>query len=122
MSTNYYNSREGVSGDFKCVVFNEPWSDSVKVYLMNTKSREIATIDKDGIIRFEEIEQGADSNNKPLFTMSYFAWQSILQALGSIEPDDKQAENNGRLKATQYHLEDLRHLLKLDQLPFNVKK
>lgn len=113
MAQQFYAQREGRSGEWRCVVVNKPWGDAVDVYLMRQANgvAEIASIGKDGLIETKQIKEGAGAESKPLFTLNYFAWQSVLQAMGDIEPDIKKEVIDSELKATKYHLEDLRKLV-----------
>lgn len=109
MATQFQHNREGKSGEWKCVIFNEPWNDNTKVYLINESQRKIATIEKGKVILKEAVE----GTSEPFMVLPYDAWQSILQAMGNIVPDEEERSTNGELKATKYHLEDLRKLLKI---------
>lgn len=114
MATSFSANKEGRAGDWKCVITNKPWADAVDVYLLHESHGkfEIANLNKDGTVVMKELKEGAD-DSKPFFTLPYFAWQSVLQAMGDVEPDIKKEVVDSELKATKYHLEDMRKLLKI---------
>lgn len=110
MSQQFEYNRQGKSGEWKCVVMNEPWNMNVKVYLINEAQRKVATLSQDGHVVMTEAVEGV---SQPFMTLPYNAWQSIISAMGEVEPDVKREATDSELKATKYHLQDMRKLLKL---------
>lgn len=113
MATSFSANKEGKAGDWKCIVVNQPWNDMVEVYLLNQVQRKIAVLSGEGTVILKEFVEGV---NEPLMKLPYMAWQSILSAMGDVEPDIKKEVVDSELKATKYHLEDMRTLLKLSGL------
>ena len=110
---NFQFSKEAKNQDWHCVVHQEPWSDSVKVYLMYVKEgvRKVAQC-KNGVVELSDYKEGS-ANSEPFLTLPYMGWQSLLECLGGIIPDQVEIETTSELKATKYHLEDMRKLLKI---------
>lgn len=106
----FYGSREGKAGEWRCVVVNEPWNDRIQVYLMreHNGAQETAFIDKDGMLGLKKAVEGS---TKPLFTISWTAHEALLQALGSVEPQIEKEVVDSELKATKFHLDDMRRLI-----------
>ena len=112
MAQEFFKNREGRSGDWRCVVYQEPWNERVLVYLIDQKNRKIAVFGKDGDLEMVDAKEG---ESKPSMKIPYYAFQSILLAMGDVEPDIKREVVDSDLKATKYHLEDMRKLLKLNE-------
>jgi len=112
---NFQFSKESKVGDWRCVVHQEPWNDNAKVYLMfdGNGKRKIAKLENGAVI-LKDFVEGAES--KPFMVIPYLAWQSIISVMGAIIPDEAIVETGSELKATKYHLEDLRTLLKIKSL------
>lgn len=109
---NFEYSKESRNNEWHCVVHQEPWTDKVKIYLMYIKdgSRQIAHC-KNGEIELSDIKDSV--SDEPFLILPYLGWQTLLQCLGGITPDQVEIETSSELKATKYHLEDLRSLLNL---------
>lgn len=107
MAKQFEWNKVGQSGDWKCVVYNEPWNLSVKVFLINERDRKVAKIEN-GQILLTDLKEGV---SEPFFTVPMPAWKAIQDAMGNVEP--QMILNDGELNATKYHLEDMRKLLKL---------
>ena len=114
MATNRFQySKESKNNDWHCVVHQEPWTDQVKVYLMYVKDgiRKVAHC-KDGIVELSDYKENS-ADNQPFLILPYMGWQTLLECLGGITPDQIEIETGSELRATKYHLEDLRTLLKM---------
>lgn len=66
---------------------------------------------KDGQIKLEELKEG-ESEVKPTLSIHYDAWQAIKKAMIDDKVREK-SEVEAELKATKYHLEDMRKLAKV---------
>lgn len=96
-------------------VHHKPWTDGVDVYIaqiMKNKPGIMAYyFDKDGHMNGEEVKE-FDPDRKPTMTMPRWVWDGFAQAISGVkETPDKQAVDS-ELKATKYHLEDVRKLVK----------
>jgi len=60
----------------------------------------------------EKVEQGV-APDRPTMGMSMI-WEGLSRALQGVAQPPEQPHIEGELKATKYHLEDLRKLLKLE--------
>ena len=111
MARHFDYQKEASVGDWKCVTVQEPWNDVVKVYLMQARGndRYVANIEK-GKMVLTLIKEG-EIEHEPFLTLPYFAWQSVLETLGSITPDIKKEVVDAELLATKFHLEDMRKLV-----------
>lgn len=94
---------------------------AAKIYFIirrNGKSS-LGRITKDGDIEFKEFDPEEATEDKPTMIMDihYFEifGRAMLKALKEkhIEPEE-ESFIKGKLKATEYHLSDLRTLLKLE--------
>lgn len=114
MIKNFQHTKEAKTGDWQCVVVQEPWDFNVKIYLMFTGNgkKQIASVYNGGIL-LTDYEEESVNPSKPFLTMPVDSWQTLLQCMSGIVPDEEEIETGSELKATKYHLQDLRKLLKL---------
>lgn len=111
MSKQFEHQRESRRGDWHCLVQQEPWNLTTKVYLIKHKGNghaDMASIEN-GNLTMRDIKLVDDT--KPLFELPYDAWQTILGIMGSTTPSVRVEVTDAELKATKYHLEDLRKLV-----------
>ena len=68
-----------------------------------------------GLLEWEEVKEGQNTSTlTPFMKVSYrFPIQQMVDALTKKKPASEQTETTSELKATKYHLEDMRKLLKL---------
>ena len=113
----FNSSTIGRSGNWKAVIEYEPWSDRVKIWLAELihDKTYVASVNKDGVIEMTEVKEGA-APEKPLLIVNGNAWEAITQALSDALPPVKQEVVDAELKATKYHLEDMRKLALKDNL------
>lgn len=112
---NFKASTQGRSGNWKAVIEHEPWSNSVRVWLAELVHDKtfVANI-KDGVIEMTEIKEG-QTPEKPLLVINGQAWEAISEALSDALPPIKKEIVDAELKATKYHLEDMRKLALIDK-------
>jgi hypothetical protein len=71
---------------------------------------------KDGNMEWQEVDEGAYDISKltPFMKVGrYFPVQELVDALTDTKKATEQVETLSELKATRYHLEDMRKLLKI---------
>lgn len=97
---------------WKVVIEREPWTDMKKVWLLRVSGNTVAncTIIKGGNLKLEEQEEGSLMPD-PLLHISSFVLDEIVSALVKEVPPIKKEVVDAELKATKYHLEDLRNLI-----------
>ena len=89
-------------------------SFSVQVYLVYRDSKiNLAHIEGSRIVLSEVKESGEEQ--EPTFEMPLDAWRALKSAMVDKKVKDIK-EVDAELKATKYHLEDLRDLLKLPKI------
>lgn len=112
MATNFKQNLEGKSGDWRCIVIQEPWNNRVKIYLFQVANgRTMQSSIKDGKMELREIKEGQDPEDKPLLQVSREVWQALSDTLREVIPNIEKNEVDAELKATKYHLEDMRKLI-----------
>lgn len=113
MAQTYWAQREAKVGEWRCVVTNKPWGEWVEVWLMrqNNGINEVAFINQEGLIETKKLKEGDVDSHKPLMTLNYYAWQAVLSVMGEIKPDIEEEVVEAELKATKFHLEDMRKLV-----------
>ncbi len=97
--------------EFKIEVVRRPGYDLYEIYLFKRHPGgvENATI-KDGEIKFSFVKE--DSNKaKPLMTISGLFWADFVRAVAEDLPNISKKEVDAELKATKYHLEDMRKIV-----------
>ena len=114
MVINSQYNKEATVGEWKCFTQANAVMTRVSVYLCRTSFNhivEVASLNKDGEVVMTKYDEGKEY--KPFLSLPYLGWQAVLQCLGAIIPDEVITETSSELKATKYHLEDMRKLLKL---------
>lgn len=110
MAQNFNYNKENKLGEFHCIVTQEPWNDTVKVYLAQRNNGKLSTASiEGGELVMTELKGGKES--KPMLVLPYMAWETILGVLGGIPSDIKQESVDAELKATKHHLEDMRTIV-----------
>jgi hypothetical protein len=95
-------------------VRHQPYSDLVEVWIANQDSRgnSVCHFNKQGQMVMTLLKEGS-TDPEPTMKINGWIWDGIRQAINGVEVmPDKQAVDS-ELKATKYHLEDIRKLLKL---------
>lgn len=112
MATSFKTNTEGRSGDWRVIVYNEPWCDRVKIYLAQQHNGRLylGSIDKDGFIEMKEHPEGS-AKDRPLMVLGRYAWQAMADCFSQVVPETKIEVVDAELKATKYHLEDMRALV-----------
>lgn len=95
-------------------VSSKPYNDMVDVWFAcqeggNTK---ICHFNKTGTGILTKLIEG-ELNPEPTMRINRFMWDGFRKAILGIEETPKEIETTSELKATRYHLEDMRKLLKL---------
>lgn len=97
-------------GNFRIEVIRRPEWDMVEVYLLSKVGGVISngTVE-DGQIIMTEIKESSESP-PPFLKISGFIWDTFVRALTNDLPNISREEIDAELKATKYHLEDMRKL------------
>lgn len=98
------------------IVLQSPgWSDTKELWIgqVNKRTGEFynATVGKDGYLVMTKGKEGQEYI--PTIRVKSRVWEGIARALQGIIPNEEEKESTSELKATKYHLEDMRKLLKL---------
>jgi hypothetical protein len=94
--------------NWKVFAQDEPWRMSKAIYLIHDGNRkEIASIEKGNLV-MTEVKEGA-VNPEPTFRLPWEVWEAIKEVLIDTKVREK-GEVEAELKATLYHLEDMRLL------------
>lgn len=89
--------------------------DQVDIYILRNTGDgiDLATFNKTGVFIFNPIKEADEPNAQPTLKIPKSMLQKIIDAFTEVVPPIKQAEIDSELKATKYHLEDMRKLMKL---------
>jgi hypothetical protein len=87
------------------------WNVRVWLIRKDTPRVEVAHINKDGMIEMSELKEGS-SETSPTLNLNRDAWLALKEAMTDKKVEEVQ-ETTSELRATRYHLEDMRKLLKL---------
>jgi hypothetical protein len=96
--------------------FNQGWGDYKDLWLIKYElGKSYNGYLVKGTIEWEEVKEGQEySTITPFMRVPrYFPIQEMVDALTETKPASTQIETTSELRATRYHLEDLRKLLKL---------
>ncbi len=112
MATSFKANIEGQSGDWKVIIYNEPWSDRVKIYITQKYKGQlfVGLIDKDGFIEMNEIPEGM-ADVRPSMVLSRHTWLAMADCFSQGVPETKIEVVDAEIKAMKYHLEDMRALV-----------
>lgn len=108
-----FNIREMFGEELKVHVVKRPdmW-DGVDIFVLRAfsdKKAQLATV-KEGNLEFTDIKEGQEWP-QPTLRIPETLLQKIVDAFAKEVPPTKKAELDAELKATKYHLEDLRSLV-----------
>lgn len=92
----------------------EYW-DRVDIFILQKNGSEvkIGSFDKSGYLEFKNKIIEGEMNSNPTFSIPKSYLQIIIDKFTGEVPSTKEAQNEAELKATKYHLEDMRKLLKI---------
>ena len=97
------------------VLQHTPWSDNYELNIgkvdVNNSKFYHASAEKNGYLKLTEVKEGESTD--PILRIPGSAWQGLAEALRGVVPDTDVKEIDAELKATKYHLEDMRKLAKL---------
>ena len=82
----------------------ERFADNVSLYNIDSKGDVVVTSMKKGT-----------QNPKPFFRLPGYIWEDFVLTLTDELPNIKRDVVDAELKATKYHLEDMRDLVKKDK-------
>lgn len=101
--------------NFEVIVNRKPEWDAYEVFLINRVNGKVYNhhVTKDGAVEAVEIKEG-DYEPKPLLRIPGLYWQEIVRAISKDLPNVTKDEVDAELKATKYHLEDMRKLVLKD--------
>lgn len=90
----------------------KPWSDVVQVWIANRHDlkTDIYHFNENGQMVASELREGAN-DPEPTMVINQLIWRGIKQAFQGIEETPDKVAVDSELKATKYHLEDLRKLV-----------
>ena len=91
----------------------QPWSDRVEVWIANRREgrgTDIYHFDERGNMIASELKEGV-ADPGPTMIINRFIWEGIKKSIQGIEELPDKKEVDAELKATKYHLEDLRKLV-----------
>lgn len=93
-------------------VSHQPWEDNVRVDIakrMFNGSLSTASIGEDGHMTLTERKEG--EQNPPFMVIPYEAWSAFQELFSAVTPNIDAKEIDAELKATKFHLEDMRNLV-----------
>jgi hypothetical protein len=87
-----------------------PWADEQELWIGKLTNGKIyqGKVGEHGNLVLEEISEGTETT--PALRINRMAWMGLVQALKGVMPDLDKKEVDAELKATKYHLEDMRKL------------
>ena len=97
---------------WKVFIEKTPWNDSIKVwagYRLPDGTFHNATMEN-GSMRFTGVK-GGEMPADPLLVLPMDVWQMLVDATTETTPPTKREVIDSELKATKYHLEDMRRLI-----------
>ena len=100
--------------EVKIEVIRRPESDRYEIYLLERSGSGVrnGNVGKDGGIVFKQIpEAHKEGEVKPLMSISGCFWGEFVRAISSDLPNVTKDEIDAELKATKFHLEDMRSLV-----------
>ena len=99
---------------FKIQVHKFPGYDRVDVYIYSRGNNGTVnySIREDGGIEAKEVPEAVEYKEiKPFMSIPGIMWEDLVLALTEQLPDISKREIDAELKATKYHLEDMRRLV-----------
>ena len=90
-----------------------PWVDTVEVWFAHRGNKiEICYFDDRGRMLFKELKEGA-IDPPPTMRINRSIWEGIVKSINGFQEIPEKQSVDAELKATKYHLEDMRSLMKL---------
>lgn len=95
-------------------VSSKPYNDQVEVWFAFQSGvlTQVCHFNKTGTIVLTKLKEG-DLNPEPTMKISRAIWDGLRQAINGVEETPQKQSLDAELKATKYHLEDMRKLLKI---------
>lgn len=93
------------------VLQHSPWSDAYELWIGkvdNNGKFYSSSVQSDGYLELKETKEGEVHN--PTLRINGRAWDGLAEALRGVTPQVDKKEVDAELKATKYHLEDMRKL------------
>jgi hypothetical protein len=89
-----------------------PWSDAVELWIGRQENGRFyrASVAEGGLLNMTEVEKGSEQTS-PTLVVSATVWDGLAEALRGVVPQVDKREVDAELKATKYHLEDMRNLV-----------
>ena len=109
----FQHNLKGQSGNWRIVIFTKPATFATEIHLVQERLGKLftASIGKGGELIMTEVKDGMET--KPMMTLPYEAWLALSDCLSEVIPETKKEIVDAELKATKFHLEDMRKLLKI---------
>jgi len=100
---------KGKHGEWQVYSQMEALDGMVRIYIIHGREtkRFIASFEKDGSITINEIQEGA-TPIKPTMMIPMALWYAISDLFGEVISPKIKEVIDAELKATKYHLEDMR--------------
>jgi len=101
-----------INAEFKVHVNQKPGWDLWEIFLVSRIGNDVYNhnVDKNGNLIAKKIIAGV-SATEPLLRISGSLWGDIVKAISSDLPNVERDVIDADLKATKYHLEDMRKLV-----------
>lgn len=93
-------------------VVDKLWNMSVDLYIIQRGYKTSLAHIVNGRLEMSEVVEGIAEDPQPTMTIPYDVWEAIKISMIDTKVREK-SEVESELKATSYHLEDLRKLLKI---------
>lgn len=100
-------------GNWKIFINPRPYDFNVEIWLVNKQGiKTFNTNIEEGRLKLLEVKEGVeDSEQKPFLIVPRDVWQILSNAISESTPPIKKEIIESELKATKYHLEDMRKLV-----------
>jgi len=98
--------------EWKVVVEQVPYADQKRIWILQIRSNgEVynANAEKDGHLLMKLFKEG-DPMPVPFMILPRMVWEQFVEAMTEIQPPVEKEVVDAELKATRYHLEDMRKL------------
>jgi len=91
-----------------------PYNDQVEVWFAYQRSvtTEICYFNETGIMMMRKLDEG-DLDPPPTMRINRNIWDGLRQAINGVEETPQKQSVDAELKATKYHLEDMRKIAKV---------
>lgn len=80
-----------------------------RIYIIDRSGKNSIVRIVEGRMELEELKEGVEV--QPTFSLPFDAWAALKESIISKLPKEKDVETTSELKATKYHLEDMRNLV-----------